>query len=702
MRKKRGPTEQPVVDDPMEDGLPEVVRAWILRTLIKLGARRRVVDPDEMGSGVILDALGLEITRGEGPAKTLSLLSKLRAMAAQYPEDVTEMPLPSQLAVNIDRVGRLLDLSRAERLVLAFAVLLQTEPVLFETVDLIGSLSTHRIPRVLAVILGLPDQDVREALSAHSTLCRTGLLSVNRDHASPLQLKIDVLSGSFAERMVTLDADPTDLLRDKVFPSQPATLNRDDFAHVSQLAGIARAHLAMALQNRRQGTNILLHGAPGVGKTELARVLSAEIGVELFEISSEDDDGDPIDGDRRLRAYRAAQWFFAKRKLMFLFDEAEDVFSGDEGFFATRSSAQRRKAWMNRMLESNPIPTIWVSNRVDCLDPAFVRRFDVVLELPVPSLEQRKGIIRNAASGAELDERLVERLASTSNLTPAVVTRAATVANAAIESAGAAALSSALEMLVNSTLKAQGHDGLKRKNSESAYLSYDPDYLNADIDLKALSDRLGSSPSARILLFGPPGTGKTAYAKWLAGQLRVPLVARRASDLLSMYVGESEKNIALAFAEAEQAGAALLIDEIDSFLPDRRQPSASWEATMVNEMLTRMEDFPGLMLASTNLPESLDKAALRRFDLKVCLRPLKPEQALAVFINFCKELGLGEPSPAIKTAVVKLPSPSLGNFATVSRQTKFVRLHSAEDVYRHLARECEESQFSARRIGFIQ
>ena len=80
-----------------------------------------------------------------------------------------------------------------------------------------------------------------------------------------------------------------------------------------------------------------------------------------------------------------------------------------------------------------------------------------------------------------------------------------------------------------------------------------------------------------------------------------PLLVRRASDLLSMFVGEVEKNIARAFREAEDDGALLLIDEVDSFLQDRRGAQRSWEVTQVNEMLTQMEGFAGVFIASTNL-----------------------------------------------------------------------------------------------------
>src|SRR5690606_32926292 len=99
---------------------------------------------------------------------------------------------------------------------------------------------------------------------------------------------------------------------------------------------------------------------------------------------------------------------------------------------------------------------------------------------------------------------------------------------------------------------------------------YKPEYVNCKLDLTKVLEGIRECESARICLFGPPGTGKTAYGRWLAKQLDKPLMIKRASDLLSMWVGGTEENIAHAFKEAEDEQAVLLIDEVDSFLQDRR------------------------------------------------------------------------------------------------------------------------------------
>src|SRR5690606_34107204 len=269
-----------------------------------------------------------------------------------------------------------------------------------------------------------------------------------------------------------------------------------------------------------------------------------------------------------------------------------------------------------------------------------------------------------------LDMAATARIGSAERLSPAVITRAAEVVRTVRSSLKAEDAPRALEMLIENTLVAQGHPKLS-KAAGRLPAHYDPRFIRADTDLEVVAQGIRRAGSARLCLYGPPGTGKTAYGYWLADQLGVPLHVKRGSDLLSKWVGGTEEKIARAFQEAESDGAVLLLDEVDSFLQDRRGAKAAWEVSEVNEMLTQMESYEGVFIATTNLMANLDQAALRRFDLKVKFDYLHPDQAWDLFLCQCKALGLRKPARRLRMALNQVRGLTPGDFAAVARQSRF-------------------------------
>jgi len=254
---------------------------------------------------------------------------------------------------------------------------------------------------------------------------------------------------------------------------------------------------------------------------------------------------------------------------------------------------------------------------------------------------------------------------------------------------------------MDKTLIAQGHPGLNNDNAVRLPDYYDPALINCDADLMLIADSLKRHGSARLCLFGLPGTGKSAYARWLAEQLNKPLHVKRGADLLSMWVGGTEKNIARIFKEAEEDNAVLLIDEVDSFLRDRNSSQHSWEITGVNEMLTRMEIYNGVFIASTNQLDGLDPASLRRFDLKVKFDALKPHQAWKLLQSYCQSLGLPAPDAGLQTVLQKLNGLTPGDFALLERQHRFRPISDVNALIAALQAECVlKTPHRKQAIGF--
>lgn len=663
-----------------------VVRLWLLRILVPLNVVHEIVDSRGMRYEQLATILGIDFpdpySHDFDPKVIIGQIYRLHRQAEK---DVGHIKLPYDLAQNIEKLGKLIELNDVDKQILALAISLCNEPILNDCSDYLGDLSAIKTSRAVSAILQLPERNVRQSLDSKGTLIRSSLLNPNSRGRNRLQNQLDLLSDHFADHMSMENIEPIDLLSEAVVKAHAPILTLQDFPHIKKDLSLLLPYLTHAVRNKKAGVNIYIHGVPGTGKTQLARVLAQYIGCDLFEVATAGEDGDPIWGKLRLRSYQAAQRLLAKSDALLVFDEVEDVFSQGDGLFARPSIAQENKGWVNRTLEENAVPCIWISNSLG-LDPAFVRRFDMIIELDIAPKEIRQNTIQ-VLCGDLIDSKQSAKLAAMDQLAPAVLDRASEVVRTIQTDIDNPQI--ALDRLINNTLRAQGHQSIGANDATRLLDFYQPEFVQADTDLSALAKGVAHAQSARLCFYGPSGTGKTAYARWLAEQLNKPLIIKRNSDLLSMYVGNSEKNIANAFKQAESQDAILLIDEVDSLLADRHKAKQSWEISQVNEMLTAMESFSGIFIASTNLVDNLDQASLRRFDLKIKFDYLATEQSYQLLACYCEHLNLNAASEFDLERLKRINYLTPGDFASVLRRQRFSPLKSCAEFVQALERECE-------------
>ncbi|MES2051842.1 MAG: AAA family ATPase, partial [Pseudomonadota bacterium] len=602
---------------------------------------------------------------------------------------------------NIDALANLLLLNRAERALLLYGTLARYQRDLR---SLLVEFKVNNAPEAYAAIAdvaGVKAHEVAEALRAGSRLERIGMVeNLISEHNITDLADLMKVSEKLPPVLMREYRDQNELMAVFTRPAVPSSLELADFAFVQEDADVLVSLLRNAVAGKEQGVNVLLYGPPGTGKTELAKVVAHAAGLDLFEVEYADRDGNSLSGRDRYRSLQIAQVFLkGSTHSALLFDEVEDVFppiSNEAAQLMARSEqlpspvngSVNGKAWVNQILESNTVPTLWVTNRIEQIDPAFRRRFAYHLELRSPPPGAREVVVRKTLEGVQVSDAFVAKLAARKGLTPAQIRTAVRFArlasapgekmDAEVDAAGMqAVLAGGRQALMESLIERQLKNAdVALGNKEQAIgrrsvTTYDLAMLNVEsrFEVPRIVEALKSRGHGSLCFYGAPGTGKTALGEHIARALDQPLIIKQASDLMSKYVGETEQNMAAMFREAETERAVLLLDEADSFLQDRRGAQRTYEVTEVNEMLQGMERYNGIFICTTNLLESLDQAALRRFTFKIKFKPLTATQRETMFVTEALAGDAALLTADLRARLAQLAQICPGDFAAVKRQT---------------------------------
>ncbi|MBQ9431841.1 MAG: ATP-binding protein [Kiritimatiellae bacterium] len=378
--------------------------------------------------------------------------------------------------------------------------------------------------------------------------------------------------------------------------------------------------------------HILLYGVPGTGKTSFARALAKQLGFTAYEIKQGDRQN--MSNEFRLTGIRVCNECENDPRALMIIDEADELLRSGAGTASGRFDIRNttEKGLTNNILDESRMPAIWICNSSpNEIDESVRRRFDYSIHFDKLSSEQREFIWRNTVISLGMldvvDDSKIKLYADKYPTSPGGISMVLTN----VKQIGATAddIDELIDRFMKPHCRLMGIQESSSKTEPAKEYSLEGLNIKGKVPLdnlvRAVRNYLDDDfnrdsadrPRMNILLWGPPGTGKTEFVKFLGEQLDRNVLVKFGSDLFNKWVGGTEENIAGAFRQAEIEHSILFFDEIDGIVQDRTHAHQNWEISQVNELLQQMENFDGVMVAATNFSNNLDSAIIRRFTFKL-------------------------------------------------------------------------------------
>lgn len=532
---------------------------------------------------------------------------------------------------------------------------------LFQTfVDNISQRRQKNVNAVLARMIDVPRDEIAKMLQPDSPLVEKGLV-VSLDYMleEDDQETIPEISAQLIRMLKEPDMTLEKMLKRMIGEPSKTHLDWDkDFSYLGK-EGDEVVRLLEGVKNGQniKGLNVLFYGLQGTGKTEAVKAAAQKAGIELYMVGEEGEYGtEPTREDRISSALLAQALLADKKDAAILLDEMDDLFpnqpkglfaafegsessTGGNGFELGGQSPQgMSKVYLNRLLEDNNTLTFWTANKPESFDPAFRRRITFSIKFQIPPAPVRERMWDTVLLKYEFDNISkpdIRKLSSQFVVAPSLIDNAVRQAKVTDGDLNT----------IHRSLRASSRlvfgSGTAINSKEELPQEYDLRLVSAkvedsDLNLTDLANNIKDKDHKNfsMLLYGIAGSGKSMYFRYLAQHLGMDILLKKASSLRDKYVGETEKRIAEAFAEAEERNMLLVLDEANTFLRDREKLSENWEVSAVEEMLVQMETFKQPFLCTTNLFQDIDVAAKRRFLFKIGFDYLTKEQKEIAFQTY--------------------------------------------------------------------
>ncbi len=479
----------------------------------------------------------------------------------------------------------------------------------------------------LSTMMAVSDSEIAGALNGRLT--RMGIIET--EEGSPIKLESS-LGALF--QIPAASSIRTEFFK-RIYPSPiPLEAHMMEEEVTNHVLGVLKASPSTA-------THVLIYGPPGTGKTSYGHGIAKALGLPVFEV----DHGTQESLWKRMAAITACINLTSNGPGALILADDSDVILNTAADSDGYGDVVDKK-WLHDILEEPGVRMIWIVNDIDDIEESVMRRFAFSVRFRPFSREKRIQLWANIVARHKVKRFLkaqdIIELAGRFQSSPGAVDQAVRKAKDT-RPANCADFRKAVSICL------EAHECLLNGGSKGMdSLRVDPVFSLAGLNVKGANletlleelERFNEylkNPNPpetftmRLLLHGPPGTGKTRFARYVAERLDREVTCKRASDILSKWVGESEQNIRSAYEEATAKEAVLIFDEADSLIMTRERATHGWEISLTNEFLSWMEEFKGIQIFTTNRLRDLDTASIRRFNYKLEFRYLKPEGNLTFY-----------------------------------------------------------------------
>lgn len=605
--------------------------------------------------------------------------------------------VPSAISKNqkntevLDFVSKPADLSEAEAEFLTMSYRIQTCTYLRE---LFSNYSNQKTHDMFAEMLHMTKKSYQGMISKESKLYSFGFIG-----------DAGFIDDDFIECISAASLKPffIDLLKNEdsknFYPEDSFNVSKDACTIMNKML------------SGNEPVSLMLYGKPGSGKTEFAKTLAKQSGNSVYVFKNESE----LNRDSNTNILCRLNCLLAleNKNSVIIIDEADTLLKTRDASFLGMLTPSKNKGTVNKMLENNKNKIIWIVNFTSQIDESTLRRFTFSYRFEAMSREQLRAIATTKISTLGLEDSTCSQILDLMDKYRVTGASVDNVVKTIKSLGGKDSDQRELVDCVQSVLKENSAliNG-KSKMRESVNKNYDISILNASMspdhivkmirNAEKFSEKNRSTENGiRMLFYGQSGTGKTEFARYISEQLGRKILLKRASDILDKYVGGTEENIREAFDEADRTDSILLFDEADSFFASRDSADHSWERTQVNEFLTQMEEFPGILICTTNLRKIMDSAMNRRFHMIVEFKPLDREGIEKLCTKYFPFVTFTENQ---LRSLECTESMTAGDFGTLASRIRFMdeSERNSDYITNELLKMQDEKEEGSghRRIGF--